>query len=190
MTGLQDFKKVLKEFKSLSVWGAGSSALLPFIASFLSVIPPWPSQLSVITAAVQLITLIVVYQGFSDDSRKISRSIRPFAFVGLVVLLGYIALFSMFTIYVPQAHRAIVVGYECTTSAASIFRDRCPFLTVDDLAGAAYDEFLLWTKSSITVMRVVLVGAWLALFILFASILGQFLIIQMHSSKRPVRRGR
>lgn len=190
MTGLDDFKKVLREFKNLTLWGAGSSALLPFIASFLSIIPPWPSRLNVITATVQLITLVVVYQGFSHDRRKITRSIRFFAFVGLVVLLGYMALFTMFTIYIPQAHRAVVIGYECTASAASVFRDRCPFLTVDDLAGAAYDEFLLWTKSSVTVMRVSLVGAWLTLFILVAAILGQFLIIQMGSLKRSAKKGR
>jgi hypothetical protein len=185
MNGLTDFKRFLREFKNLSLWGAASSALLPFIASFLAIIPPWPPRLDVITAAVQLITLVVVYQGFKNNRNAITRSIRRLAFAAFVILLGYMVLFSIFTIYVPQAKRSIVIGYECTAKALSVFRDHCPHLTIDDLATVAYDEFVLWTKASIAVTRAALIGVWMTLFILFASILGQFLIIQMRTAPQP-----
>ena len=188
MTGLDEFKRVLKEFKNLSLWAAGSSLIIPFVASFLSIIPPWPLGLNIITAVVQLVTLIVVYQAFSELRLRITRNIKMLAITGLGLLLAYMAIFAMFTIYIPQAHRSIVIGYECSNEALKIFKEKCPFLTVDDLATAAFDEFLLWTRGSITTIRIVLLGLWLALFIGLGLLIGQFLIFQMRRKVRMAAR--
>jgi hypothetical protein len=75
MNGLDDFKQVLSEFKNLSLWAAGASVVFPFIASFVSIIPPWPAGLNVITAIVQLVTLIVTYQTFSRNAQRITRNV-------------------------------------------------------------------------------------------------------------------
>jgi hypothetical protein len=179
ISGIDEFKRVLREFKNLSLWAGASSLIIPFVASFLSIIPPWPSGLNVITSVAQLVTLIVVYQAFSGSRTRITRNIKTLAFICAGLLLAYMAIFTTFTIYVPQAHRSIVIGYECSPSAQKLFADRCPFLTVDDLATAAYDEFLLWTRISITTTRILLVSLWLSLFICLAMLIGQFLIFQL-----------
>jgi hypothetical protein len=185
MNGLDDFKQVLAEFGNLSLWAAGASVVFPFIASFLSIIPPWPVGLNVITAVIQLVTLIVAYQTFSRNNQRITRNIKWLAVLGLFLLLSYMSLFTLFTIYIPPAHRSIVIGYECLSDAQRVFGSKCPFLTIDDLSGAVFDEFLLWTKFSVTVIRVLLVALWFSVFICLALLIGQFLIYQMG---RTVRR--
>jgi hypothetical protein len=185
MTGLDDFKRVLSEFSNLSLWAAGASVAFPFIASFLSVIPPWPIGLNVITAVIQLVTLIVAYQTFSRNARRITRNVKWLAILGLFLLLLYMGIFTLFTVYIPPAHRSIVIGYECLPDAKKVFEAKCPFLTIDDLSAAAFDEFVLWTKPSIMAIRVSLVALWFSVFICLASLIGQFLIYQMGRTVRP-----
>ena len=185
MTGLDDFKRLLEEFKGLSVWAAGGSVVLPFIASFISVIPPWPAGLNVMTSIFQLVALIVVYQIYSGSKRAtISRNIAALAAMLFVIILIYLVLFSMLTIYVPEAKRSIIIGYECTSNARIVFGDKCPGLGLEDLASHAYDEFELWTRSSIAVSRTALIALWFAFFFFLAALIGKFLVYQM---KRKVR---
>jgi hypothetical protein len=185
LTGLSEFKRLLKEFRNLSIWTAGASLLIPFVAQFLSIIPPWPKGLSAITAILELVTLILAYQGFKNDPPKVTRSVRLLAAASFVILLVYITSFTLFTIYVPIAGRSIVIGYTCLSEAAKVFGDRCPFLNLDDLSGVAYDEFLLWTKWSVSIVRTSLVALWLLLFFCLSLLIGQFLVFQM---KRRVSR--
>jgi hypothetical protein len=184
-TGLDDFKQLLKEFRGLSLWAAGGSVVLPFVASFIAVIPPWPNGLNVMTAVFQLVALIFVFQRYSGTKRAtITRNIGILAGAMFVIILGYMVLFSILTIYVPEAKRSIVIGYECLPDAKQIFAAKCPFLDLGDLAGAAYDEFLLWTRLSIALTRSLLIAFWFMFFICLAMLIGQFLVFQM---KRTVR---
>ena len=185
MTGLDDFKQLLKEFRGLSVWAAGGSVVLPFIASFIAVIPPWPGGLNVMTSVFQLVALIFVYQAYSGSKRAtITRNIGILAVALFVIILVYMVLFSIVTIYVPEAKRSIVIGYECVEAAKLVFKNKCPFLDLEDLAGVAYDEFLLWTRTSIALTRILLIALWFLFFICLAALIGKFLVFQM---KRNVR---
>jgi hypothetical protein len=87
----------------------------------------------------------------------------------------------MFTIYVPMAKRSIVVGFECLPSAAAVFKDKCPGLDLEDLASVAFDEFQLWTKLSISVIRIALICVWFLFFICLSALIGKFLVYQMRS---------
>src|ERR1700719_2594580 len=98
MTGLDEFKRVLSEYKNLSLWAAGGSVVFPFIASFLSVIPPWPAGLNIITSVIQLGALIVTYQTFRGRSRLVKRNVKLWALVGLVFVLAYMFMFTLFTL--------------------------------------------------------------------------------------------
>jgi hypothetical protein len=185
VTGLDDFKQLLKEFRGLSLWAAGGSVVLPFIASFIAVIPPWPNGLNVMTSVFQLVALIFVYQAYSGSKRAtITRNIGILAAALFVIILVYMIVFSMLTIYVPEAKRSIVIGYECIPNAKVVFGSKCPFLDLEDLAGVAYDEFLLWTRMSIALTRSLLIALWFLFFICLASLIGQFLVFQM---KRNVK---
>ena len=188
MTGLDDFKQLLKEFRGLSLWAAGGSVGLPFIASFIAVIPPWPNGLNVMTSVFQLVALIFVYQRYQGSKRAtITRNIGILAATMFFVILAYMILFSILTIYVPEAKRSIVIGYECLPDANKIFGSKCPFLDLGDLAGAAYDEFLLWTRPSIALTRSLLIALWFMFFICLATLIGQFLVFQMKRNVRPAK---
>jgi hypothetical protein len=91
----------------------------------------------------------------------------------------------MFTIYVPTIKRSIVVGFKCLPSAEAVLKDKCPYLDFEDLAGVAFDEFQLWTKLSISIMRSALIGVWFLFFISLSALVGKFLVYQM---SRQVRR--
>ena len=182
MTGLDEFKRVLGEYKSLSLWAAGSSVIFPFIASFLSVIPPWPDGLNVITAVVQLGALIVAYQ--TNSPRRASQNVKLWAILGLIVVLAYIVIFTLFTVYIPYTKRSIVIGFQCLPDAQQLSDHRwyggtCPFLGLEELKAVAFDEFLLWTKLSIATTRMLLIALWFSIFICLAFLIGQFLVYQM-----------
>ncbi len=179
MTGLEEFKRVLSEYRNLSLWAAGTSVIFPFIASFLSVIPPWPAGLNVITSVMQLGALIVAYQTFRNSARYVNRNVKLWAAIGFAVVLAYMIMFTLFTVYVPPASRSIVVGFECSADAQRLYGQKCPFLGLEELSAAAFDEFLLWTKLSIAVTRTLLIALWFAIFICLAFLIGQFLVYQM-----------
>jgi hypothetical protein len=96
-----------------------------------------------------------------------------------LIIIVYIIAFSIFTIYIPQAKRSIVIGFICKPNAMTVFGDRCPFLDLGDLAGVSYDEFELWTRASIALVRAGLVSLWFLFFICLSALIGQFLVYQM-----------
>jgi hypothetical protein len=180
VTGLDEFKQLLKEYRGLSLWAAGGSVVFPFVASFIAIIPPWPTGLNVITCVFQLLALIFVYQRYSSSPKSIiTRNVTILFWVCFVLILVYIVLFSMFTIYVPIAKRSIVVGFKCLPSAEAVFGDKCPYLDLEDLAGVAFDEFQLWTKLSISIIRSALICVWFLFFICLSALIGKFLVYQM-----------
>ncbi|WP_108520318.1 hypothetical protein [Bradyrhizobium algeriense] len=186
MSGLDRFWQLLHEYSKLSLWAAGGSIVIPFVASFLSIIPPWPTGLNIITSVIQLASLAISYQSASNKAGKVAFNMKILGAVGFALVLVYMFLFTTFTIFVPQAQRSIVIGYECLPDALKVFNGRsCLSLNVDDLATVAFDEFLIWTKTSVAVIRAVLVGVWLSLFVVIASLLGQFLAYQMKLKVGP-----
>src|SRR5262245_32962590 len=188
MTGLEDFKRLLREFRTLSLSIAGGSAVLPFIAWFASVIPPFPPGLNIMTAVFQLVSLAFVYQKYLGSSRsRITRNMEIlFVLLGLIIIV-YMVTFSLLTIYIPDGKRSIVVGFQCTPDALTIkeYRDKCPSLGLEELAGVAYDEFVLWTRSSIAINRAILIALWLSFFVCLSMLLGQFLVFQMKRKVSP-----
>jgi hypothetical protein len=195
MTGLEEFENLLNEFKKLSTWAASGGIAMPFIAYFASVIPPFPPGMSFMTAVFQLATIAFAYQKYRGKPKYIiTRNMRTLLISLFVILTIYIILFSMFTIYIPTAHRSIVIGFQCKPNTAAVFGGKCPFLSLEDLSGVAFDEFELWTPASIAITRSVLAGVWFSFFIALASFLGQFLVYQTSKVKdsyspRP-RKGR
>jgi hypothetical protein len=85
ITGLDEFKRLLSEYKSLSVWAAGASIVVPFVASALSVIPPWPGGLDIITAVIQIGALVVAYQTFRNDAQLVTASVKQWDTIGLIL---------------------------------------------------------------------------------------------------------
>ena len=184
-TGLDDFKALLKEFRGLSVWAVGGAVVVPFAASLVDLSPPWPTGIVPVTAIVELLALVLVFQFFKSSKQKVINriiliSLVLFAISGIV----YLTMVSLYTYQIPKTNERFVKGYECTSDAKLVFRDLCPDLGLDELRTAQYEADRLWTRKSITVMRTLLVSIWSLTFIELSFGLGAFLVFQMKTKKR------
>jgi hypothetical protein len=189
-SGLVGFKELLKEFRGLSVWAVGGSVAVPFAAALVSLSPPWPAAIVLVTAIAELVALIYVYQ-FLKSARR--RSINRILAVGglMLAILGavYLTAISLYTFQVPTTKERFVRGFECTAEASAVFRDKCPNLGLDELKTAEYDADRLWTARSIAATRMAIVALWLASFGALSVLVGSFLVYQMQlpPAKRKVR---
>jgi hypothetical protein len=95
-----------------------------------------------------------------------------------VLVIVYMAAFSLLTVYLPEAKRSIVIGYECLPNLPDKYKLACPFLSAELLSDNSYDEFQFYTKTSIMISRVILLTLWFAIFVCLAILIGQFLVHQ------------
>ncbi|MCA1621496.1 MAG: hypothetical protein LC795_19930 [Acidobacteria bacterium] len=191
-SGLDDFKLLLKEFRGLSQWAVvGGSVVVPFAAYLASLSPPWPTGIVPVTAIVELVALMLVFQFYHDSSRRVINrvllaSVAVFALTGVV----YLGSVSYFTYEVPTTKERFVKGYECTADARLVFKERCPDLGIDELSTAEYKAERLWTRKSIAVTRTSLALLWAVVFVGLSFAVGSFLCYQMRTKKggrsRPV----
>ena len=179
-SGLVGFKELLKEFRGLSLWAVGGSVVVPFAAALAALSPPWPPSIVFVTAVAELVALIYVYQFLKDAKRKSINKIL--ALSGLLVAVFaaiYLVAISLYTYEVPTTKERFVKGYQCTHEAATVFKDKCPDLGLDELKTAEYDADRLWTPHSIAMTRLTIVGLWLAVFVALSVLVGSFLVYQM-----------
>jgi len=193
-SGLEDFKLLLKEFRGLSVWAVGGSLVVPFAAAWADLSPPWPPGIVPVTAVVELLALVVVFQFFKSSKRRVINrvlllSVSVFAITSVIYLIA----FSYFTYKVPTTKERFVKGYKCTVNAEKVFKDRCPDLGLDELRTAGYEAERLWTPGSIALIRTGLALVWALLFVALSFALGAFLQYQMRTKRRekiPATRGK
>lgn len=187
--GLVGFQELLKEFRGLSVWAVGGSVAVPFAAALASLSPPWPPAIVLVTAMVELVALIYVYQFLKSARRRaINRILAVSGFMLAALGAVYLAALSLYTFQVPTTKQRFVKGYVCTPEARAVFKDKCPDLGLDELKTAEYDADRLWTDRSIAVTRMVIVALWLAAFVALSVLVGSFLVYQMQvpPAKRKV----
>jgi hypothetical protein len=184
-SGLDQFKRLLKEFRGLSQWAViGGSVVVPFAAYLASLSPPWPTGIVPVTAVVELIALMLVFQFYHDASRRVINrvllaSVAVFALTGV----AYLGSVSYFTYEVPTTKERFVKGYECTADARLVFKERCPDLGLDELRTAEYEAERLWTRKSIAVTRTSLALLWAVVFVALSFAVGSFLCFQMRAKR-------
>jgi len=179
-SGLVGFKELLKEFRGVSMWAVGGSVAVPFAAALVSLSPPWPPAIVLVTAIAELVALMYVYQFLKSARRK---SINRILAVGgsMLAILGtvYLTALSLYTYQVPTTKQRFVRGHECTPEAIAVFSEKCPDLGLDELKTAEYDADRLWTARSIAETRMAIVALWLASFVALSVLVGSFLVYQM-----------
>lgn len=185
--GLDDFKGLLKEFRGLSVWAVGGCLAVPFAAGLAELSPPWPKGIVPVTAVVELLALVLVFQFFQKSRRQVINrillvSVILFALTSVIYLMA----FSYFTYRVKTTttNELFVKGYQCTNDALLIFKDRCPDLGLDELRTGGYEAERFWTRRSIAIVRTGLALVWSLVFVELSFALGSFLQYQMRMKKR------
>ncbi len=172
---LVDLREYLKNVRELWAWAAGA-ALVPFMANFAELAPPWPPAIVFVTAMFELVALIWAYHSISGVSKaKVTVLLRRCMILLFVATASYLFLLSLLTIKIPGSDIVVVKGFVCTEIAASQFSN-CPWLIAEDMKQAEWDAALLWTTLSISISRVVIVLLWIATFFSLSLFLGAFLV--------------
>jgi len=189
-SGLDDFKRLLTEFRGLSVWAVGSAVAVPFAAALIDLSPPWPRGVVLATAVVELVALVLVFQFFKSAKRRpINRVLLTGTLVLALVSPVYLTMLSLYTYQVPTTGERFVKGYDCTPEAVAVLKERpCSSLRLYDLQTVEYKAEWLWTGGSIAVIRITLVLLWFLVFASLSLALGSFLVYQMQTPGRRARK--
>ena len=155
---MSDYLKSLTKVLGI---GAGFAAL-PLFASMASLQPPWPPAIGAVSSALVLLGALIVWEWTRRSRiRHRRRWILAAALITVAALIVYFILYSMYVEDVPGTDLRVVRGYACTQEAQLVYKQACPDLPSDALQGAEWEPTMLWTRQSVTAVRVGLAGLWL-----------------------------
>jgi hypothetical protein len=180
-SGLDEFRAVIADYKSIGPWVMGGTVLVPLVDYVLRLGPPWPEGVVIITSVVELLVLISVFHfWFGSGYKRVSRRM-VFSFVLLVVSFGaYLYFNSSYTFTVGTSTDKYVKGFVLRPDVAPLI---APDFTPDDaLSSAEYRPEAVWTAGSITAVRLVLLSLWLTSFVLLSTAIASFVI---YHRRRP-----
>lgn len=178
-SGFDKFDKVLTSFGKLSVWAVGAGSA-PFVGALASLAPPpWTKQITGITAVLDLVVLVLVFQLFVSASRKlVNRSMVLSALILAFAVFAYLFAFTRYTFLVPASATREVKGFVCTDNARLVYGEHCQDNADEILPSMEYKAELLWQKWSIDRMTLILAALWLLSFGALSAVLGLFIVFQ------------
>jgi uncharacterized membrane protein YfcA len=149
--------------KLLQVIGVTSAlAALPLFAAFVDLQPPWPPAIAYVSAALVLLAALAAWEW---NKSGVVRRRRLWLIVAAALtvggLFGYLLLYSLFVETIPGSATRVIRGYSCTQQAREVYAELCPDLPRSALRDAEWEAVELWTRSSITAVRLGLTAAWL-----------------------------
>lgn len=141
--------------------GAGF-ATIPLFASLAALQPPWPPAIGFVSAALVMAGALIIWEWTRNGRvRHRRRLILLGACVTLLGLFAYLFLYSLFIEVMPGTGERLVRGYRCTPEAQYVYPEYCPDLSIQQVLEAEGDPLRLWTRASITNVRLGLTGSWL-----------------------------
>jgi hypothetical protein len=186
--GLEEFKEVMADFRSLTSLATKGAVAVPFADLVLrqfdtGISPPWPPGILIITSIAELLTLIFVFNFFFKSTRKaLNKLMLALITVLCLSFVGYLYLFSTYTEKHPKTKQAVILGYEPVNN--DIKQAFAEGYTVNQMLEE--NEFApekIWTQNSITIIRIVILLVWLVVFVSFSSFVASFVMLQ----RRPTR---
>jgi len=188
--GLEEFRdNFLSDIQSLWKWTLIAAAL-PLLAHLMALSPPWPPSLAYLTALIELLSLMCVFQILRHAGRRtINRVLIGSVLLLMIISTLYLIALSLFTYSVPNSSPQ-VKGYRCTIEAQAVFAEKCPTLGRNEIKLAEWDAERLWTAESIAPVRVSLVVLWLSSFMALSIAVGSFVGYQRNRSARESLRRR
>lgn len=150
------FREIAKVIGYASVFAA-----IPLFASLQNLQPPWPGGIAYVSSAIIFLATILVWELGRGMRRARRRSLLLLA-AGLTMmgLFVYLYLYSTYVVPIDGAER-VIIGYECNPQTRAVYKDMCPNLGEIELSRAGYDPRLLFTRQSLSVVRLGLVASWL-----------------------------
>jgi len=189
-TELSAFRKMLREYRSLLVVAIGSGAA-PIAAALVSLSPAWPNAIIGLTTITQLLVAMLVFQLLRSASKRIITRVMVCGIAIICILLPiYLLVTDLFVYSEPQSKMRFIIGFQCTEEAKIVFGDKCPFLGLDEISLANYEEERMWTRTSISVMKSLIVILWLACFSALSVTVASFVLFQANRGDMSKERSR
>ena len=140
----------------------GTVASIPLLAALARLEPPWPPGISFVSSALILLSALLAWEWTRRARVRNRRTlILASAILTTTGLIGYLALYSLFVETIPGASERVIRGYTCTAEARQVYGASCPDLPRDALKDAEWEAVVLWTRSSVTFVRLGLAISWL-----------------------------
>jgi hypothetical protein len=178
-SGFDEFKRILKAFSYLSGWAIAAGAP-PFLGALASLAPPpWPKEIVILTAIIDLTVLIFVYQfSASAGKKRVNRRMRASAIVFVLSVFAYLFIFNRYTFVIKTSDTRIVKGFVYTEQMKMV--QKGSHIESDDeiLSWAEYMPSRLWKKWSIDVATQILNSLWVVLFASLSAVIGLFIVYQ------------
>jgi hypothetical protein len=173
--------KRIKEIVKLG--GEWLAVLLPFVAVFSPIAPPWPSPFLAVCFAIAVDVVIgcLTYISWKNGIALITRK-KLFASVCVSVIFAatYLTLFSYFVVHLPGAPvENIVAGFTRHPDIEAIVQERPSYFTNAELLdNAEHQPDRIWTIGSLTSVRVLLLVVWVGLWTSVACV-SAFVVTQL-----------
>ncbi len=187
--GLEEFREVLSDVKSITTWAIGGTVVAPLADLVLHVGAPWPNGVPVVTSLVELASMICVFHFWrSKNQKQLKTRLVITLLVLFVSLFGYLFLIDSYTFVNPATSRRFAKGF-CVLPEIETMIPTQIANPEAALAGNEYREEEVWTAGSITGVRIVLLMTWLLVFSSLAAFIGTFVIAQRRRRPRVRAQG-
>jgi hypothetical protein len=177
----------LRNLTGVLATGAAFAAL-PLFASLADLQPPWPPAIGYVSAAFVLIGSLAAWE-WTRAAKVRNRRLWIIIATGVTLLglVSYLTLYSMFIEIIPASGIRVIRGYECTSDALLLYGDQCPDLPRQALQDASWETVDLWTRSSVTKVRLGLAFSWLIFTAGLVLAVGSIVAGRKAGSRRPAR---
>lgn len=175
-----EFFHFLRDARNVYVeigWGL----VAPLLTYLLNVASPYPDQAAVSIAAsiAAFVAIMFAFQlwfrGRANKKHRDTLLIR-FGISGLVALVFYVGLYSMFVVADPSQDSREVVGYSLRPNIKNVRDGQMPPMNDRELLeNFGGEPERIWTKLSLTVTRMSLLSSWILFWFLLTSAIGVFL---------------
>lgn len=137
-------------------------AAAPLLADLADLEPPWPNGIGKASAVSVVVASIVCGEVLASSGLKVRRTWTLVA-AGLATfgLVSYLLLASLFIETSTDGSLRAIRGYHCTPAALIVYKEKCPDLDKMALQAAEWNATTLWTRGSVTTIRLLLVTSWL-----------------------------
>jgi hypothetical protein len=167
-----------RTFKVLAPVVSGST-VGPVCVILLGMAPPWPNQVAVgtLTVTCALVQAVCCDRLLQSWSRNALARLLVAASLGVALaLLAYVWFSAEFVHEAPDGHR-FAAGWELTEGAKLLKQDNPTKTVAELLEDAGFEEFQVWTSTSVRVVRAVLLLTWLAVFLSLTLVLHTGLLL-------------
>jgi hypothetical protein len=184
MGALAEFWKFVKDARGVFKWIAITAVSTPVVDLIVRVGAPWPDRwvVAFITTLVELIGYVFCFQVVMQWKKErlevwLTRSLV----LCLILVCGYMALFSLYIVPAPNHWHRVVIGYKMTDQAQQHQANNPGISNTTLLEHFENNVEEVWTLGSLTVTRLVVLSTWIGLFLLVTLSFTIFLILQRTS---------